>query len=243
MKFYGYEIDTGRLPLHIGIIMDGNGRWAKRRGLSRSEGHQAGFEALLKLIKANKKIGVKYISVYAFSTENHARPQEEVGFLMGLAVNTLKNYTEEFIKNDIRLLVTGSEEGLDKQLVSMIREAEKRTEICKSYVFNVAFNYGGRIEIVDAVKRIAQKVKTGEIEVSDIDKEAIKDYLYKPELPDVDLIIRTSGELRLSNFLLWQSAYSEFWFTKKFWPDFSPRDYFRAINDYQKRKRRFGKVL
>ena len=198
------EIDMSRLPQHIGIIMDGNGRWAKKRGLPRSAGHSAGADSLKKIITEANNLGVKYITVYAFSTENWKRPKEEVDYLMSLLLDYLRN-------------------------------AEK-------IVMNIALNYGGREEIVNAVKNICKDVKDGKQNVDDIDDEVFSSYLYTANQPDVDLLIRTSGEQRLSNFMLWQVSYAEMWFTDKLWPDFKPADLHKAIIDFQNRGRRFGGV-
>lgn len=242
MKFYGYEIDTKKLPTHIGIIMDGNGRWAKKQGMRRIEGHKKGFESLIKIIRSNKKLGVKYITVYAFSTENWSRPVQEVSFLMGFAKKILLEYIHEFLDNDIRLRVTGTSDRINPELQKLIEESLEKTKHCKSYTFNIAFNYGGQREIVDATKKIIADYEAGKLKLNKLDEKKFADYLYQPDIPPLDMVIRTSGELRLSNFLLWQSAYSEFWFTKKLWPNFSPRDFHKAVYDFQNRKRRFGKL-
>jgi undecaprenyl diphosphate synthase len=242
MRIYGQDIDEKKLPAHVGIIMDGNGRWAKARGLARIAGHEEGFKSLDRLLNANKEIGVRVITIYAFSTENWKRPPAEVQFLMGMAKKMIVDYLDTLIRNDIRFVMTGSFEGISADLKEMILGAMERSKHCKSYTLNAAFNYGGRKEILDAVRRIAADCSGGKLDVSKIDEKKITEYLYSPELPDPDLIIRTSGELRLSNFLLWEGAYSELWFTKKYWPDFHPRDFCKAIADFQKRKRRFGKV-
>lgn len=242
MNFYGFEIDPEKLPVHVGIIMDGNGRWANKKGLPRFMGHQQGFFTLKKLMEFNRKMGIKIITVYAFSTENWNRPQEEVDFLMSLVRQIIPEYTDELLENDIQLRVTGSMKGVPAELVQEIETSIKRTADCKSYIFNVAFNYGGRREIADAMTAIAQKVACGELTAGQIDENTIAAHLYQPDIPDADLIIRTSGEYRLSNFLLWKSAYSELYITRKLWPDFGPKDFSKAIYDFQNRKRRFGRV-
>lgn len=240
MRFYGQTIDPDRLPDHIAIIMDGNGRWAKKRGLERIRGHEKGFQVLKEIVDFNKHVGVKTISVFAFSTENWQRPAGEVSFLMQLARNLVLDYTDDLIKNDVRLTITGSEEKLDPGVLSLLKEGVARTSHCRAYTLNIAFNYGGKREIVDAARKMAEEYKQGKISVADFSEEDFRKYLYHPELPDVDLLIRTSGELRISNFLLWQSAYAEFWFTFKFWPDFTKKDYCKSIRDFQQRKRRKG---
>lgn len=242
MKFYGYDIDPARLPKHIGIIMDGNGRWAQKRGLDRGEGHEKGFLALKRLMEFNKKMKVETLSVYAFSTENWKRPEREVTGLMNLLRRVIPMYAEELAANDIRMIVTGTREGLPPDLGRMLDKAMEITSQCKRFTFNVAFNYGGRREISDAVRSIVRDVKAGKLDESAIDESVVGRYVYTPQLPDVDLMIRTSGERRISNFLLWQGSYAELWFTGKLWPDFGARDYCRAIYDFQNRHRRFGNV-
>lgn len=242
MRLFSFDIDENSLPGHIGIIMDGNGRWAQKRNLPRARGHVKGYQALKKIIEFNKNIGVRYISVYAFSTENWRRPREEVNFLMELAKNIIAEYTETLLRNDIRLLITGVKDNLDEGLIGLLDESVLKTSKCKSYVLNMVFNYGGRREILDAAKGLALDYKNGKADLDNIDEKTFCSYLYKPELPDVDLVIRTSGEYRLSNFLTWQSTYAELFFTRKMWPDFRERDFCRAICNYQARRRRFGDI-
>jgi undecaprenyl diphosphate synthase len=242
MRFYGQAIDPGKLPGHIAIIMDGNGRWAKKRGLERVRGHEKGFQVLKEIIDFNKHVGVKTISVFAFSTENWKRPEGEVGFLMQLAANLVREYVDELLRNNVRLTITGSEEHLDPALIELLKEGVDRTKDCTAYTLNIAFNYGGKKEIVDAARRIAEAHRGKELDLKNFGEKEFGKFLYHPELPDVDLLIRTSGELRISNFLLWQSAYAEFWFTDKFWPDFTRKDFCRAIRDFQRRKRRKGGI-
>ncbi len=241
-SFFGQNIDPARLPGHIAIIMDGNGRWAEKRGLPRAFGHERGFEALKTLIEFNKEVGVPFITVYAFSTENWKRPRAEVDFLMKLAKKIIREYTQLLLDNDVRLVISGDRTGLDEELLDLINEAEKKTSQCGSYVFNTAFNYGGRREIITAIHKILSEVKQGKIDSTDIDEKTFARYLYQPDIPDVDLLIRSSGEFRISNFLLWQAAYSEFYVTETLWPDFSPEEFILAISDYQKRNRRFGSI-
>ena len=240
MRFYGQTIDPNRLPAHVAIIMDGNGRWAKKRGLERVKGHEKGFNVLKEIVDFNKHIGVKVISVFAFSTENWQRPSGEVNFLMQLARNLVLQYTDELIQNNVRLTITGSDEKLDPGVLGLLKEGVARTAHCSSYTLNIAFNYGGKREIVDAARKIAGEYKNGKIDIGPFGEDDFRKYLYHPELPDVDLLIRTSDELRSSNFMLWQSSYAEFWFTEKYWPDFSKKDYCKAIRDFQRRKRRQG---
>lgn len=242
MDYFGNEISIKNLPQHVAIIMDGNGRWAKERGMDRIHGHEKGYLVLKKIIDFNKNLGIPYISVYAFSTENWNRPPEEVNFLMGLAKNLVLEYTETLIKNDVRLVITGTEENLSSELISMLNESVKRTSRCSSYTLIIAFNYGGKREILDAAKKMAREYKSDKIVLDEFKEKDFDQYLYHPEIPEVDLMIRTSGELRTSNFFIWEAAYAEFWVTKKYWPDFKPKDLCKAVSDYQNRKRRFGGV-
>lgn len=228
------------VPKHIGIIMDGNGRWAKKRFLPRAMGHRQGAQALDKLTKEAKGLGVEYITVYAFSTENWKRSKEEVGALMSL----LRFYLDKFAKSadteNIRIKVLGDIEVLDKGLKESILKAIDRTKTNTGLTLNIALNYGGRAELTMAVKKIAEQVKNGTLSIDDISDQTISDNLYTADQPDPDLLIRTSGELRTSNFLPWQIVYSEFCFKEKFWPDFNKSDIDEAIQIYQKRNRKFG---
>lgn len=232
------------LPRHIGIIMDGNGRWAKQRGLNRSEGHKAGAEVFRKICCYAAKIGIECVTFYAFSTENWKRPAQEVSAIMNLFREYLceaKEREEENEEEGLQVRYIGDREGLDADIITMIEALEKNTRDKKT-VINLAVNYGGRNEILTAVKNIALKVEAGELKAQDIDLKTIDDNLYTAGLPDPDLIIRPSGEYRLSNFLIWQAAYSEFWFSDILWPDFTEDDLDKAIIDYCKRNRRFGGV-
>lgn len=230
------EIDLNRLPEHIGIIMDGNGRWAKKRGLPRSAGHKAGAEALKKIITEANKLGIKYATVYAFSTENWKRPKDEVDYLMSLLMDYLVNAEKTLSGENVVIRAIGSRKELSEEMQRQIIKTEEFTKNNTGIVMNIALNYGGRDEIVNAVNEI---VKNGE---ADINADVIEKYLYTAGQPDVDLLIRTSGEVRLSNFMLWQVSYAEMWFTDKLWPDFKPKDLHKAIFDYQQRGRRFGGV-
>lgn len=232
------------LPRHIGIIMDGNGRWAKQRGLERSEGHKAGAEVFRKICSYAAKIGIECVTFYAFSTENWKRPAQEVSAIMNLFRDYLYEAQEREEENEqegLKVRYIGDREGLDKDIITMIEALEKNTRDKKT-VINLAVNYGGRNEILTAVKAIASKVEAGELKADDIDLKTIDDNLYTAGLPDPDLIIRPSGEYRLSNFLIWQAAYSEFWFSDILWPDFTEDNLDEAIIDYCKRNRRFGGV-
>lgn len=236
------DIDLTKLPQHIGVIMDGNGRWAKRRGLPRSAGHKAGADALKKIVTEANKLGVKYITVYAFSTENWKRPQAEVDYLMNLLMDYLINAEKTLAGENVRIRAIGSRKELSDEMCRQIEKTEKLTENRNGIVMNIALNYGGREEITNAVKNICNDVCAGEIEVSDITEQTIEDRLYTAGQPDVDLLIRTSGEVRLSNFMLWQVSYAEMVFVKKAWPDFKPRDLHECIKIFQDRGRRFGGI-
>lgn len=224
-----------KIPEHIAIIMDGNGRWANKRFLPRSVGHSEGAKNLEKILTYANKIGIKYLTVYAFSTENWKRSEEEVTTLMGLFKNYIKNEEKNFMINNIKFMVSGREENIPLDLLKAIRALEEKTFNNTGIVLNLAFNYGGRAEIIDAVNKI---ISSGEKEITE---ENFKKYLYK-DIPDPELMIRTSGEYRISNFLLWQIAYSELYITEKLWPDFDEEELNKAILSYTKRDRRFGGV-
>ena len=234
-------IDKENMPKHIAIIMDGNRRWAKEKGLDGKLGHKAGAETLEELTYFANDIGLKYLTVYAFSTENWKRTEEEVGALMLL----LKSYVDKFLKkannNNIRVRILGDIERLDKGLKDSINEIVEKSSKNTGLTLNIAFNYGGRAEMVRAVKQISEKVLDNKLSIVDITEQTISDNLYTCGEPDPDLLIRTSGELRLSGFLLWQVAYTEFLFLDKYWPDFSKDDLLEAIQTYQNRKRNLGK--
>jgi len=236
------DVDYNNLPTHIGIIMDGNGRWARKRGLPRSAGHTAGARTLEKITRFAGEIGIKYVTFYAFSTENWRRPKDEVEALMKLMVVYLDDYRRLIGDEDIRIRFIGTKEGLSDEILEKIDIVENATKENTNITMNIALNYGGREEIVNAVRKISEGVKDGSINPDDIDEDTINRNLYTYYMPDPDLIIRPSGELRLSNFLMWQSAYSEFWFDDICWPDFTGDDLLRAISDYQKRNRRYGGV-
>ena len=224
-----------RVPNHIAIIMDGNGRWAKEKGMPRTYGHKAGADTLRKILTSCGELGIKYLTVYAFSTENWKRAKEEVDTLMFLFKTYLKNEKKLLMKNNVKFLVSGRKEGVSKDLLAEISKLEEATKGNTGITLNIAFNYGGRAELVDAIKEI---VKNNEKEVTE---ETVEKYLYN-QLPDPELLIRTSGEMRISNFLLWQIAYSEIYVTDTYWPDFNKDELIKAIESYQKRDRRFGGV-
>ena len=236
------KLDKTRLPQHVGIIMDGNGRWAQKRGMPRVYGHKAGVNAVREVIRSCRELGIKYLTLYAFSTENWKRPKEEVDFLMDLLVEYLSKEVDELNKNNVVVKFIGDISRLPEKCQIEIEKAQKLTEKNTGLVVNLALNYGGRDEIVKATQNICKKVLNRELSPEDITEDTITQHLYTASQPDPDLIIRTSGEKRLSNFLLWQSAYSELWFTEVLWPDFKKRHLIEALLYYQTRKRRFGGV-
>ncbi len=236
------EIDYNNLPVHIGVIMDGNGRWAKKRGLPRSAGHQAGADTLKKIVTECNKMGIKYITVYAFSTENWKRPKEEVDFLMNLLMSYLKDAERTLAGENVVIRAIGSRDELSEEMREQILKTENFTKDNTGIVMNIALNYGGREEIVRAAKKACQKVLDGECKLDEISQDMISENLYTAGQPDPDFIIRTSNEQRLSNFMMWQASYSEFYFTKRLWPDFSVKDLYEAIIAYQSRNRRYGGV-
>lgn len=236
------QINRSNIPQHIAIIMDGNGRWAKERGQDRLFGHAVGVESVREALKAASEIGVKYLTIYAFSTENWNRPQPEVEGLMDLLVQTIANEVESLHKDGVRLLSIGDVNGLPNNCQKELETAKKATEANTRINLVLALNYSSKLEILNAVKSIAKKVKENKIEIEDISEELFESYLMTSGIPDPELLIRTSGENRVSNFLLWQLAYSEFIFVKKCWPDFKQEDLFNAVIEYQSRERRFGKV-
>lgn len=234
-------IDPHRIPRHIAIIMDGNGRWAKQRGLPVHEGHKAGKEAVRRILKACASIKVKYLTVFAFSTENWQRSAEEVNFLMKLLERAVDEELRELERNGVRVRVIGRwEERLPSSLRAKIKQAMERTRHNTKLTFTVALNYGGRAEIVDAARALAAEASVGRLDPRTINEQLFRNFLYTNGTPDPDLVIRTGGEMRLSNFLLWQLAYAEFWATPTYWPDFTKQDLLHAILDYQARERRFG---
>ena len=234
------EIDSTNLPKHIAIIMDGNRRWAKERGLTTKDGHKAGSKNLERIAKFCNNIGIKYLTVYAFSTENWKRTKEEVSTLMFILRANLDSMLRKMDLENIKLRVIGERENIPADIQNKINKLVEKTKNNTGLVLNIAFNYGGRNEIVHSSKVIAEKVKSGEIEIEDITTELISDNLYTAGQADPDLLIRTSKELRTSGFLPWQITYSEFYFVEKFWPEFLEDDLIEAIKIYQKRNRRFG---
>jgi len=234
------ELDKENMPKHIAIIMDGNRRWAKAQGKPASFGHKAGAKTLENIVRYANKIGLRYITVYAFSTENWKRAEDEVKALMALLQNYLDDYAKRADTENIRVKILGDITALSEGMQKSIKNCMERTKNNTGVTFNIALNYGGRDELIKGVKNIAQEIKDGKLDIDDITEQTISDNLYTKGQPDPDLLIRTSGELRLSNFLTWQLVYSEFLFIDKNWPDFNEDDLNQAIMEYQKRTRKFG---
>lgn len=235
-------LDLTNIPSHIAIIMDGNGRWAKRRGLPRIAGHREGTKVIKKIVKKANEIGVSILTLYAFSTENWKRPKDEVDFILKLPESFLDTYLPELIEENVQVRIMGEKSTLPAHTIRAVDTAIEKTKQNNGLILNFALNYGSRYEISKAIQHIAQDVKTGSLSVENINDELISSYLFRPELKDPDLLIRTSGEIRLSNFMLWQLAYTELWFTDTYWPDFTEDELVKAVKDYQMRGRRFGGV-
>jgi undecaprenyl diphosphate synthase len=233
-------LDMNRIPQHIAIIMDGNGRWAMERGKDRSFGHQAGVDAVRRITSECTRLGVKFLTLYTFSTENWNRPAEEVAALMGLVLTSLED--EIFMKNNVRFRVVGDRSRIPEVVNKKLAETEEHTAGNTTMTMVVALSYSSKLELTTAAKQIAQEVKDGKLSVDDITEETINDHLWTNFMPDPELLIRTGGELRISNYLLWQCAYSEFYFCDTYWPDFMEEDLYKAIYSYQSRQRRFGKT-
>lgn len=234
-------VNKNKLPRHIAIIMDGNGRWAKRRGLSRNLGHRAGIKAVERIVKACSELGIEVLTLYTFSLENWQRPKKEIDALMKFLDNFLGRRIDEFNRNNIRLLAIGERKRLPLFIQKKLERAIKLTRKNTGLTLNLALSYGGRSEIVNAARKIASEVLRNKCKLSEIDEALFSQYLYTANLPDPDLLIRTSGEMRISNFLLWQISYTELYVTPKLWPDFTKRDLSDAIKDFRNRERRFGK--
>ena len=235
-------INKDNLPKHLAIIMDGNGRWAKQKGFLRAFGHENGTKSVRTVVETSAKLGIENLTLYAFSTENWNRPKLEVELLMELLINSLKNELKTLQENDIRLNSIGNLDLLPKSAKKKLQEVIETTKSNSRMVLTLALSYGSREELINAVKNISNKVKNNIISIDNIDESIINQHLYTRDLPEVDLLIRTSGEHRISNFLLWQIAYSELYFTEVLWPDFKENDLYEAIISYQKRERRFGKT-
>ncbi len=234
--------DKERIPQHVAVIMDGNGRWAKERGMARVQGHNAGMKALKEIVKHSDVLGVKYLTVYAFSTENWKRPADEVSGIFRLLVLYVAQELKELNQNNVKVQILGDWSALPEDAVKAVRKALDTTKDNPGLVFSIAINYGGRAEIARAARLIAEKAAAGELDPNMVDEKLISDYLYTSDMPDPDMIIRTGGELRVSNFLIWQGAYSELVVTPVYWPDFTPERYEEAIAEFQTRDRRFGGI-
>ena len=234
------EIDKEKLPRHIAIIMDGNGRWAKKKNLNRISGHIKGVDAVREIVTACRELGIKVLTLYAFSIENWRRPKDEVGALMGLLMEYLFKEREEMVQNNIRLSAIGRIEDLPLEVQNTLRETSKKTEQCDGMILNLALSYGGRSEILHAVQGILSDFQKGKIKPEEVNLQRFSQYLWTRGIPDPDLLIRTSGEFRISNFLLWQIAYTELYVTETLWPDFDRKELLKAIAAFQSRERRFG---
>jgi len=237
------QLDPARMPQHVAIIMDGNGRWATQRGALRSLGHRAGVKALREVVKLGVEIKLKYLTVYAFSTENWKRPREEVNTLMDLLVEYIYKEIDELCANNVRIHPMGLLSELPARAQEAVALAIDRSKNNTGLVFNIALNYGGRAELLRAVHLIGRKIERGELEVEQITEQVIADHLFTAGQPDPDLLIRPSGDYRVSNFLLWQLAYTEFWLTNTMWPDFGRKNFLKALLDFQHRERRFGGLV
>jgi undecaprenyl diphosphate synthase len=236
------QINIDKLPSHVAIIMDGNGRWARQRGLDRIFGHQQGVTALREVIETAAELGIKFLTLYAFSTENWGRPDEEVSALMGIMVQSLNKETDTLLNNNIKLLTIGDVDRLSGEVRERLLETINITSVCSGLNLVVALSYSSRWEILEAARKISVDVENGLIQANSITEGDFEKYLTTVGIPDPELMIRTSGELRISNFLLWQLAYTELYFTDILWPDFGKDDFYKAIIDFQKRERRFGKT-
>ncbi|GAA4871829.1 isoprenyl transferase [Paenibacillus vulneris] len=234
------RIDADNIPNHVAVIMDGNGRWAQKRGLPRIAGHHSGMKNVKKITMAANAIGINVLTMYAFSTENWKRPKEEVEYLMKLPLEFFPKEIDELIANNVQIRMTGWQEGLPNYTLEAIQKAIEQTKNNTGLILNFALNYGSRREMLSGVKKLAEDVASGKVTLDEVDESKFGQYLLTYPLPDPDLLIRTSGELRISNFLMWQLAYSELWFTDLCWPDFTERHFYEAIQEYQRRARRYG---
>ena len=242
MKSLKDKIDLSKIPEHVAVIMDGNGRWAKEQGKDRLFGHSEGAVSLNDVTEAAAELGVKFLTVYAFSEENWNRPQAEIDALMSLLMRSIEEKTPILLKNNIRLLVIGNLKRLSQDVYDRVQKCVEETAHCTHMSLVVALSYSSQWEILNAVKNIAEDVKNNKLDISNIDEKLFSSYLTTKDIPNPDLLIRTSGEIRISNFLLWQLAYSELYFTETNWPDFRKENFYKAILDYQNRERRFGKT-
>ena len=237
-----HNLKKNRLPRHIAIIMDGNGRWAQQKGYNRIYGHNKGVKSVREIVEEALNLNIPYLTLYAFSVDNWNRPKNEIGTLMDLLVNSLKSEFEKLIENNIRLNTIGNIKSLPKRVQEEVINVTNKTKSNDKMVLTIALSYGAREEIENVIKNIAKEVKNNTISIENVDHSIINKHLYTQNLPDVDLLIRTSGEQRISNFLLWQIAYAELYFTDVYWPDFGKKDFYKALFNYQKRERRFGKT-
>ncbi len=235
-------LDPKQLPKHVGIIMDGNGRWAKKRGLPRVAGHKEGAKTVKMIVRTSGELGIQVLSLYAFSTENWQRPQEEVRYLMGLLTEYLISELDELMAEDVKIKAIGDLNALPGRVLKILENAMEKTAYNKGLTLNLALSYGGRDELIRSTRKIALEIKSTNLTCEEINEALIRAYLDTKDQPDPDLIIRTSGEMRLSNFLLFQGAYAELWFTNTLWPDFTKDEYLKALLEYSKRTRRFGKA-
>ncbi len=242
MNSFKHRLNKNKIPQHVAIIMDGNGRWAAKHGSARTFGHEHGVESVRSTVKGAGEIGIKYLTLYAFSTENWERPQYEVQALMGLLVHAIENETDELMKNNVRLQAIGDLNKLPEEVQAKLNECIGNLKGNTGLTLVLALSYSSKWEIIDAVKKIADDVKNNKLAPEEINDKQFEKYLLTVNLPDPELLIRTSGEYRISNFLLWQIAYSELYFTEKLWPDFRKEDLFEAVFDFQNRERRFGKT-
>lgn len=236
------NVEIKRIPRHVAVIMDGNGRWAAKRKLPRVKGHEEGAESVVSIIRACSDIGIEYLTLYAFSTENWLRPESEVKSLMGLLLKFISRRESDLHENHVRLRVIGRIADLSRKVRNELERVQQATKGYTKGNLILALSYGGRTEIADAVKNIAWRVKDGEISPDDVDEDMVAAHLYAPDIPDPDMLIRTSGEMRISNFLLWQISYAELYVTDTLWPDFREKEFRKALDDFSRRERRFGKV-
>ena len=243
MSYYRTRVlRKGNLPAHVAVIMDGNGRWARRRGLPRTAGHRAGVKTVKRIVTAAGEVGIKYLTLYTFSEENWTRPKSEISAIMRLLYETTKNELRDLLAKNVKLIATGRIEALSPRRREALQDAILQTRDNTGIVLNLALSYSGRTEILDACRALARLAQEGKLDPSRLTESDLRSHLYTNGLPDPDLLIRTSGEMRLSNFLLWQTAYTELYVTDVLWPDFSEEDFFRAVWEYQSRERRFGGV-
>ncbi len=235
------KINENPLPTHVALILDGNGRWAKKRMLPRTFGHKKGAETFREIIKTASNLGIKYLTTFAFSTENWSRPKQEVDFIMNEIINLCGDW-KKLMKQDTKLMVIGTRNNVPQNVLDALDTVSEKTKNCNKMTLLIAFNYGAKEELIHATKEIAKLVKDGSLDVEDINEETFENHLYTKDIPPVDLLIRTSGEIRISNYLLWQCAYAEMIFTNTLWPDFHTKEFYEAILEYQGRNRRFGGI-